>query len=101
MAYSPVHRLAALACAGLLASVAGCASVAEDTATARTTVTPATAQTPASTDLAAADGTVTEAQGYLFSRPVAAARIRQLLDASHGRHLRGDNIKVLPSRSIA
>ena len=60
MAYSPVHRLAALACAGLLASVAGCASVAEDTATARTTVTPATAQTPASTDLAAADGTVTE-----------------------------------------
>lgn len=56
MAYSPVHRLAALACAGLLASVAGCASVAEDTATAKTTVTPASA----TTDLAAADGSTTE-----------------------------------------
>jgi len=32
-----------------------------------------------------ADGTVTEAQGYLFSRPVPAMRIRQLLNASHGR----------------
>ena len=32
-----------------------------------------------------ADGTVTEAQGYLFSRPVPAVRIRQLLKASHGR----------------
>jgi diguanylate cyclase (GGDEF)-like protein len=52
-------------------------------------------------ELISADGTVTEAQGYLFSRPVAAARIRQLLDASHGRHQRGDNVKVLPSRSIA
>jgi len=57
MAYSTVHRLSALACAGLLASVAGCASVAEDTATAKTTVTPAAAQT---TDLAVADGSVTE-----------------------------------------
>nr|WP_157043675.1 EAL domain-containing protein [Nitrobacter hamburgensis] len=52
-------------------------------------------------ELISADGTVTEAQGYLFSRPVSAARIRQLLDASHGRHLRDDNVKVLPSRSIA
>jgi EAL domain-containing protein (putative c-di-GMP-specific phosphodiesterase class I) len=52
-------------------------------------------------ELISADGTVTEAQGYLFSRPVAATRIRQLLDASHGRHQRGDNVKVLPSRSIA
>ncbi|HEY0850349.1 MAG TPA: EAL domain-containing protein [Bradyrhizobium sp.] len=32
-----------------------------------------------------ADGTVSEAQGYLFSRPVPAVRIRQLLKASHGR----------------
>lgn len=57
MAYSTVHRLSVLACAGLLASVAGCASVAEDTATAKSTVTPAATQT---TDLAVADGSVTE-----------------------------------------
>jgi diguanylate cyclase (GGDEF)-like protein len=52
-------------------------------------------------ELISADGTVTEAQGYLFSRPVSASRIRQLLDASHGRRQRDDNVKVLPSRSIA
>jgi diguanylate cyclase (GGDEF)-like protein len=52
-------------------------------------------------ELISVDGTVTEAQGYLFSRPVSSVRIRQLLDASHGRHLRDDNVKVLPSRSIA
>ncbi len=48
-----------------------------------------------------ADGTVTEAQGYLFSRPVPAVRIRQLLNASHGR--RPDDKVLLPitSRSIA
>ena len=38
-------------------------------------------------DLVSVDGTVTEAQGYLFSRPVSAAGIRRLLDASHGRRL--------------
>ena len=47
-----------------------------------------------------ADGTVTEAQGYLFSRPVPAARVRQLLNASHGRHS-DERVDVAPSRSIA
>jgi diguanylate cyclase (GGDEF)-like protein len=48
-----------------------------------------------------ADGTVTEAQGYLFSRPVPAVRIRQLLNASHGRHLDGGQMLAVPTRSIA
>ncbi|MGO8909586.1 MAG: putative bifunctional diguanylate cyclase/phosphodiesterase [Bradyrhizobium sp.] len=46
------------------------------------------------------DGTVTEAQGYLFSRPVPALRIRQLLNASHGRRP-DDGYLAGPSRSIA
>lgn len=37
-------------------------------------------------ELITVDGTVTEAQGYLFSRPVPAIRIRQLLEASHARN---------------
>jgi diguanylate cyclase (GGDEF)-like protein len=49
-------------------------------------------------ELINADGTVSEAQGYLFSRPVPAMRVRQLLNASHGR--RSDE-EFLPSRSIA
>jgi diguanylate cyclase (GGDEF)-like protein len=53
-------------------------------------------------ELISADGTVTEAQGYLFSRPVPAVRVRQLLNASHGRRMPDDQIvAVLPSRSIA
>lgn len=59
MADTPVSRparIATLACAGLLATLAGCASVADDATSART-VTPASAET---TDIAAADGTTTE-----------------------------------------
>src|SRR5690242_14879339 len=48
-----------------------------------------------------ADGTVSEAQGYLFSRPVPAVRIRQLLNASHGRRQGEEQIIDLTSRSIA
>ena len=48
-------------------------------------------------ELINADGTVSEAQGYLFSRPVPAMRIRQLLNASHGRRPE----EFLSSRSIA
>ena len=48
-------------------------------------------------ELITADGTVTEAQGYLFSRPVPAIRLRQLLIASHARRLE----KVTSARSIA
>ncbi|MEA2909106.1 MAG: hypothetical protein QOJ15_1187 [Bradyrhizobium sp.] len=47
-------------------------------------------------ELISADGTVTEAQGYLFSRPVPAVRVRQLLNASHGRRLPDEQ-----ARSIA
>jgi len=52
-------------------------------------------------ELISADGTVTEAQGYLFSRPVPAVRVRQLLNASHGRHVSDKPLVVVPSRSIA
>jgi len=44
---------------------------------------------------------VTEAQGYLFSRPVPAVRIRQLLNASHGRRLLDGQMPAVASRSIA
>ncbi|MGY8633641.1 EAL domain-containing protein [Bradyrhizobium sp. 14AA] len=50
-------------------------------------------------ELISADGTVSEAQGYLFSRPVPAVRMRQLLNASHGR--RGESLlQVVASRSF-
>ncbi|KWV56642.1 diguanylate cyclase [Bradyrhizobium macuxiense] len=51
-------------------------------------------------ELISADGAVTEAQGYLFSRPVPSVRIRQLLNASHGRRT-DEQLHVIPSRSIA
>ncbi|MGQ0682571.1 putative bifunctional diguanylate cyclase/phosphodiesterase [Bradyrhizobium sp.] len=47
------------------------------------------------------DGTVTEAQGYLFSRPVPAVRVRQLLNASYGRRAPDDALLPIASRSIA
>lgn len=47
------------------------------------------------------DGTVTEAQGYLFSRPVPAVRVRQLLNSSHGRRTPADQLPAIVSRSIA
>ena len=52
-------------------------------------------------ELISADGTVTEAQGYLFSRPVPAVRVRQLLNASHGRRSLDGPLVVVPSRSTA
>ncbi len=52
-------------------------------------------------ELISADGTVTEAQGYLFSRPVPAVQVRQLLNASHGRRLRKEPRIAVSSRSIA
>jgi diguanylate cyclase (GGDEF)-like protein len=52
-------------------------------------------------ELISADGTVTEAQGYLFSRPVPAVRVRQLLNASHGRRVPEETLQLVPSRSIA
>jgi diguanylate cyclase (GGDEF)-like protein len=45
-------------------------------------------------ELISADGTVTEAQGYLFSRPMPAVRVRQLLNASHGRRLPGEERSI-------
>jgi diguanylate cyclase (GGDEF)-like protein len=52
-------------------------------------------------ELISADGAVTEAQGYLFSPPVPAVRVRQLLNASHGRRPPDSHLVPVPSRSIA
>jgi diguanylate cyclase (GGDEF)-like protein len=52
-------------------------------------------------ELISADGAVTEAQGYLFSPPVPAVRVRQLLNASHGRRPADGHLVPVPSRSIA
>ena len=52
-------------------------------------------------ELISADGAVTEAQGYLFSPPVPAVRVRQLLNASHGRRQPEGQLIPVSSRSIA
>ncbi|WOH65592.1 putative bifunctional diguanylate cyclase/phosphodiesterase [Bradyrhizobium sp. BWA-3-5] len=52
-------------------------------------------------ELISADGAVTEAQGYLFSPPVPAVRVRQLLNASHGRRPSESHLVPVASRSIA
>jgi diguanylate cyclase (GGDEF)-like protein len=52
-------------------------------------------------ELISADGTVTEAQGFLFSRPVPALLVRQLLDASHGRRLSDDDTTLVAARTMA
>lgn len=52
-------------------------------------------------ELISADGTVTEGQGYLFSRPVPAVRVRQLLNASHGRRVFEDQVVGISSRTYA
>ncbi|QOZ50930.1 bifunctional diguanylate cyclase/phosphodiesterase [Bradyrhizobium sp. CCBAU 53338] len=52
-------------------------------------------------ELISADGTITEGQGYLFSRPVPAVRVRQLLNASHGRRPPDEQLLTIASRSIA
>jgi hypothetical protein len=44
---------------------------------------------------------VSEGQGYLFSRPVPATRLRQLLNVSHGRRSPEEPTHAVPSRSIA
>ncbi|WP_316214421.1 putative bifunctional diguanylate cyclase/phosphodiesterase [Bradyrhizobium sp. SZCCHNR2035] len=51
-------------------------------------------------ELISVDGTVSEAQGYLFSRPVPAIRIRQLLNASHGRQSDSDPFLAVGGRSL-
>ena len=43
-------------------------------------------------ELISAEGTVVEAQGYLFGRPVPAMRMRQLLNASYGRRQSDDQV---------
>lgn len=58
-------------------------------------------ETNAQLELISADGAVTEAQGYLFSPPVPAVRVRQLLNASHARRSPEAQVAQLPSRSIA
>jgi diguanylate cyclase (GGDEF)-like protein len=52
-------------------------------------------------ELIGLEGTVTEAQGYLFSPPVPAQQIRQLLAASHGGRVGHSALFQIPKRTSA
>jgi diguanylate cyclase (GGDEF)-like protein len=52
-------------------------------------------------ELISADGTVTEAQGFLFSHAVPAPLIRQLLNASHGHRASHDITGLVAARTTA
>jgi predicted signal transduction protein with EAL and GGDEF domain len=52
-------------------------------------------------ELISADGAVTEVQGYVFSPPVPAQQIRQLVTASHSRVAKDAESKAAALRSIA
>lgn len=52
-------------------------------------------------ELISADGAVTEVQGYVFSPPVPAQQIRQLVTASHSRVAKDAGAKGAALRSIA
>ncbi len=52
-------------------------------------------------ELIGIEGTITEAQGYLFSPPVPAHQIRQLLNASHGRRTKEIRAVGETTRSLA
>lgn len=53
-------------------------------------------------ELVGMDGTVNEAQGYLFSKPVPASQIRELLVASHARPAEAaDKVRAPKTRTIA
>jgi diguanylate cyclase (GGDEF)-like protein len=52
-------------------------------------------------ELISADGAVTEVQGYVFSPPVPAQQIRQLVAASHSRVAKDAESKSAVLRSIA
>ncbi len=52
-------------------------------------------------ELVNAEGTVNEAQGFLFSKPVPSSQIRELLAASHARPAPVEKVRAEKSRTIA